>query len=166
MVRKSLNDRVASYIRRAKNQELIIKYLRTLRFEFVTYATFVELYPGFKINPVYSRYAFMIRLVDINTKGFPNGYDVRLVLGLKIEGKKSQKVLMYEGGSLTSIIIKPWNKPKNINFKKVTQKMRFDPVMSYKERRTWRNEHEKLKRNPKHTPSKFYTAHQKFVQFL
>ena len=163
MVKKSLNDRVVAYLRRAKNQELIIKYLRTLRFEFLTYRAFNELYPKFHIPEVYSKYAFMTRLSD-KTK---LGYDIRLVVGIKIEGSKRKKVLVYELGSLSQILMKDWNKPKAINFKKVKQKMKFSAEMSYKERRIWRAEHEKLKRKSnKSQPSKFYLEHTKYVQFL
>ena len=163
MVKKSLNDRVVAYIRRAKNQELIIKYLRTLRFEFLTYRAFLELYPKFPIKEVYKNYAFMARLSD---KG-KYGYDIRLVVGMKIEGSKRQRVLIFEDGGISQILMKPWNKPKAINFKKVKQHMKFDAVMTYKERRIWRAEHEKIKRNPaKHKPSRFYLDNQKYVQFL
>lgn len=163
MVKKSLNDRVVAYLRRAKNQELIIKYLRTLRFEFLTYRAFNELYPKFHLPEVYSKYAFMTRLSE-KTK---LGYDIRLVVGIKIEGAKRKKVLVYELGSLSQILMKDWNKPKAINFKKVKQKMKFSAEMTYKERRIWRAEHEKLKRKSnKSQPSKFYLEHQKYVQFL
>jgi hypothetical protein len=162
MVKKSLNDRVVAYLRRAKNQELIIKYLRTLRFEFLTYRAFRELYPKFYINEVYNRYAFMARV----TQKTKFGYDIRLIVGMKIEGAKRKKVLIFEGGQLTEIHLKPWNKPKKINFKKVKQKMKFDAAMTYKERRIWRSEHEKLKRNTNAKPSKFYKDNEKYVQFL
>jgi hypothetical protein len=163
MVKKSLNDRVVAYLRRAKNQELIIKYLRTLRFEFLTYRAFTTLYPKFHPSEVYNKYSFMVRTSE-KTK---YGYDIRLVVALKIEGAKRKKVLIYEDGSLTEIHLKPWNKPKKINFKKVKQNMKFDAAMTYKERRIWRTEHEKIKRNPaKHKPSKFYLENQKYVQFL
>lgn len=162
MVKKSLNERVVSYLRRAKNQELIIKYLRSLKFEFLTYRAFTELYPKFHIPQVYSKYAVMVRVSD-KTKF---GYDIRLAVGIKIEGAKRKKVLIFQDSSLTEVHLKPWNKPKNINFKKVTQKMKFDAVMTYKERRIWRAEHEKIKRNPNHAPSKFYKANKKYVRFL
>lgn len=163
MVKKSLNDRVVAYLRRAKNQELIIKYLRTLRFEFLTYEAFNELYPIRRMPEVYQRYAFMVRISPYGNLG----YDTRLVVGIKIVGAKRKKVLIYEQGLLSQILMKDWNKPKAINFKKVKQKMKFDAVMTYKERRIWRAEHEKLKRSKnKHKPSKFYLDNQKYVQFL
>lgn len=165
MVKKSLNDRVVAYLRRAKNQELIIKYLRTLRFEFLTYETFRELYPGFSIPEVYKAYSFMARATVHPTA--IGSYDIRLVVGIRIVGPKRKKVLIFEGGSLSQILMKDWNKPKAINFKKVKQHMKFDTAMTYKERRIWRAEHEKIKRNPaKHKPSKFYLDNQKYVQFL
>jgi hypothetical protein len=162
-MKKSLNERVLSYLRRAKNQELIIKYLRTLKYEFITHRELMKLWPKFwKVEPEFEDYSYMIRA----SKSAKLGYDPRLVLGMKIVGQRTEKVLVFLDHSLTSIDIKPWTKKNLINFKKVTQKMKFDPAMTYRERRDWRNEHVKVKKNPKHKPTQFYLDNQKYVQFL
>lgn len=160
---KSLNERILSYLRRAKNQELIIKYLRTLKYEFITYREIALMWPKFRKVPVeYEEYSFMVRQSAYG----PKGYDHRLILGIKIVGQKSDKVLVFRDMSLTSIDIIPWKKAKLVNFKKVTQKMKFDSAMTYKERRDWRNEHVKVTRDSDYRPSKFYLDNKKYVQFL
>lgn len=162
-MKKSLNERVLSYLRRAKFQELIIKYLRTLKFEFVTHRELMKMYPKFwKVSEEYEDYSYMLR----TTKETKTGYDIRLVIGMKIVGLKTENVLLFQDASLVSIEIKPWKKAKLVNFKKVTQKMKFDPAMTYKERRDWRNEHVKVVRAKGHKPSKFYLDNKKYVQFL
>jgi hypothetical protein len=163
MIKKSLNERVLSYLRRAKNQELILKYLRTLKYEFITHRELMKLWPKFwKVEPEFEDYSYMVR----SSKTTKSGYDPRLVLGMKIVGQRTEKVLVFMDQSLIAIEIKPWHKKSLINFKKVTQKMKFDPAMTYRERRDWRNEHNKVKKSPKYKPSNFYLENKKYVQFL
>jgi tRNA U34 5-carboxymethylaminomethyl modifying enzyme MnmG/GidA len=158
-----LTERITTYVVKAANQELVQKYLRSLRYEFFTFEQ-INLKLGKKpIETQHQRYQFMARPTVNKEKVI----DTRLIVGIKIIGKLVDSIIIYRDYNFYMRIKKPWaKKAKNVNFKKITQKMKFPKELNYDQRKEWRREYEKLKRNPNYKPSQFFNKYKDLVTHL
>lgn len=159
-----LLDRITNYILRSPNQETVIKYLRTLNFKFHATDSLESVFK-IKIKPLHSGFSFMVR-ERVDKEGERIGHDERLIVGIKLIGKKVDTIILYRDLKFNLKVIKGWKDNKKVNFKKVKIKMVFPESLNYKERRDWRAEHAKVQRNPDYIPTKFYTRNKDKIRFI
>lgn len=163
-INKTLYGRIIGQVKRSNSQEKMMEYLRTFGFYFIESEVLMQLYPDIRLKNNHERYSFMVR--KINRKRD----DVRLIVGVKLWGKKVDRVVIYlEQNGVTcfeSRALIPWKERQDINFKKIRIKVKFPDYLTYDQRKKWRHEHEKVKKNPQYLPSKSYLKIKPDVIFI
>ena len=155
-------SQLLSVLKKAENQRSMDKALLILRsysFVFFTPESFAELYPelGNWIEPKHRSYSVMIHEKKPMTLKEPGEYDVSpFYLLIKLNGKKTSNIHVYEDGKYSRTIKKPWKDAENILWRKVRASVKFPDAMTYDERRQWRAEAKKVAKNPNYEPSDFY----------
>lgn len=155
-------------------QEELIDFLREHGFKFIESDVIFELVKDLKDNiqlkEIHHKYQFMIRLVKEAKNPLNDKYDHRLLFGIKIVGKRIDKVVVYLFGKFKKKAIIPWKDRKKVNFKKVEKMMVFPAHMDYDDRKKWRIEHRRIEnikaQGGTPTPSKFYSKNAPFVKLL
>lgn len=151
-------------IQKAPSQEKLIISLRGYDFRFMMRETLAE--KGIvNIRDHDEKYQWMVRVVNESI----GKYDLRLVVGIKILGKKLDRVKLYAEGEYQQTFKIPWEKQSGYNFKKVTRKHSFPDELTYDERRAWRKEHRKMlaiqAKGLPFYPSAFYSKWAPLVTF-
>lgn len=150
-----IHTRILASIQRSATMEKAINYLRELDFRF--YEGFLLFHPEC-LKEV--KYSWMIRFVD------KKNWDKTLIFGIKMWGKKNCKIIVRYEGKLFMVIRKDWKDMADINFRKITVKLKFPDYLDYEERRKWRTEYHKQLRNPTRKPTDWYQQHLPNIQFL
>ena len=159
MAESKIISRIINYLIKAAHQELVHKYLRSLRFEFFTFEQLKQKMPTLKDCD--SPYSFMIR------KGPKESLDFRLIVGIKIIGKKVDSIIIYKDSNFYLKVIKPWKKSNQaVNFKKIKITMKFPDEMDYEQRKIWRREHLRVKKNPEYKGNKLYNKFKDKIIYL
>ena len=108
---------------------------------------------SFKRYPKHRHYAFFQIAGD------------NLSVGIKFDGKQVPKILIYYNGKFSRKIRKPW-KDQGINFQRVSIRWKFPQELTHIERKKWRTEHFKLRKNPQLIASDFYNTWLNKIIFL
>ena len=171
-----MNDSYQKFIKElssTKDQEALINNLRDLGYHFYSTDHLVEL--GFAISfadEKHEKYQWMVKRLKEAKDPVNDKLDKNLIIGIKIAGKHFEKVhFYYRNPQSAELFLKlhstakiAWPEQHHINFKKMKVTLRFPQYMTYDDRRRWRTEHEKLKRNPNYKPSKLYLKYKAEVE--
>lgn len=153
---------------KSNTQDELVKHLREHDFRFFDTETIAQLVPELtetvEIKEKHEGYQWMLRMVKEAKDPRNDKFDYRIMVGIKIVGKRKEKVQVYLFGKYAKTYTKPWESEKKINFKKVKQLMVFPEFMDYEDRKKWRVEHRKVQNNPNHKQSKFYTKSLPFIK--
>lgn len=135
------------------SQEKLIIFLREYKFRFIAGQVIQDMAQhdpegvGQQIKlrerDIADGYQYMVRLVKEAKEPLNDKYDFRLVFGIRMIGKKVNKVVIYFYGEFKEYIKIPWDKSEQINFKKVERIYTFPEFMDYADRKKWRSEHRK-----------------------
>lgn len=142
--------RIIEQLPRFSTQDKMIEYLRQFNFHFIEAKVFKNENPKVKLNIKDEKYSFMVRELE------PGKNDYRLVVTVKLWGRKTERVGIYFNGKWHSRLNKIWANKEDINFKKIVIRMTFPDAMDYEERKKWRAENKKVKSKPDYQPSAFY----------
>lgn len=172
--KEPLEELMKSALGKNKTQEELITFLREHGFKFIESDVITEvskdLQERIKLKEIHKKYQFMIRLVKPAKTPMNDKYDSRLLFGIKLWGSRVDKVIVYLFGEFKTKKNIPWKDKKKLNFKKVEKLMVFPEFMDYDDRKKWRNEFRKKQNceanGTDFTPSKFFTKHEPFVQFI
>lgn len=156
----TLYGRIVGQIKRSNNQEAVMEYLRSFGFYFVESEVLLKLHPKLGIPPKHMKYSFMIRGIKKNID------DTRIIVGIKLWGDKVDRVLLYIQGDLDSRLKIPWKERQDINFKKIKIRVKFPDYLNYEERKKWRWEHAKVKKDPNYKPTAMYQKAKPDVVFI
>lgn len=144
--------RMTRIIENSTYQEKVIEYLRTFGFKFIPYRNLLEITSGQNLQDIDRNpgMTFMVRHVKWDI------WDTRLILGIKLNGKKREKITVYYKEEHWKTLTKLWKDEADINFRKTINKVIFPDFMTYDERRRWRTLNQKLKKNPEFKPGDWY----------
>lgn len=147
---KGYIDLIADLHKRAKNNQLkFIEKLNEHNFKMVPAYVIAKLYPDIGIQKEHKDYQFMLRsLLD-------GSWDENIAIGVKYFKQDEDEFIVYLYGRYLSTYELEWP-TKKVNFNKRKTKRVFPDGMTYDERAHWRNEHDKVERRTKSTPSSFY----------
>jgi hypothetical protein len=137
-----------------------MSYLRQFGFKFYPYKVIKENNPEVNLLDAHEGYSFMVRPIR------KDELDTRLIFGIKLNGRKSNDVLVYYKGSWLETVSIKWKDEADINFRKTVKKWIFPDYMSYLERRKWRAENNRVIKNPNFKPSEFYLKCKPDVRFI
>jgi hypothetical protein len=152
---------------KAKTQEELMTLLREKwDFRFIDSSYIQEFVPEeqIKLRSKDLDYQFMVRMYKEAKAPANDKYDWRLVFGIKIVGDKIDKVQVYLYGKYECTWTKPWDKPKDHNFKKVNAIYIFPEFMTYEERKKWRTENRKKQKDPNFKTSKQFDRWTPYVK--
>ena len=181
--KEPLLDLIKATKTKGTTQEKLINFLREYNFRFINADVIMDMAendPKIKeqinLRPkdLEAGYQCMVRMIKEAKDPMNDKYDFRLVFCIKIVGEKTEKVQVYLWGKYDKTWTIPWEKAKEMNFKKVEKVYTFPEFMDYADRKKWRVEHRKLlahneayKDHPEGIPefetSKFY---QKFTPYV
>lgn len=105
-------------------------------------------------------YSWAVRRVDYKE------WDGTFVVGIKMWGKKTSKILIYHSGKWVKTIRIAWKDKADINFRKLVISLKFPEYLNYEDRRKWRTEYHKQKKNPQRIPTEWYVKILPDVQIL
>lgn len=162
-----IEDLVNEAKAKAKTQEELMTLLREKwDFRFIDSSYIREFVPEeqIKIREKDMDYQFMVRMYKEAKAPANDKYDWRLVFGIKVVGDKVDKVQVYLYGKYTATWNKPWEKPKEHNFKKVNAIYIFPEFMTYEERKKWRTENRKKAKDPNFKTSKQFDRWTPYVK--
>lgn len=154
---EKIHTKIIAAVKRKQSMEKAIELLRSLNF----YLHSTEVNPPRVYAPKnHIKYGWMIFKVG---KGFEYA---GLQFGIKMWGKKSNKIIVvFEHGYVETIPMK-WKDKADINFRKITVRLKFPDYLNYDERRTWRTEYHKQLRDPNRIPSENYIKILPDIQFI
>lgn len=144
MSTSKIHQKVINSLNRQKTIEKAIDYLRSLNFFFYEVSTV-----GIDFKPGHIKYSWMVRRVGKKK-------DLSMVVGIKMWGKKTEKIIVLVDGDHVATVRIPWADKADINFRKITIRLKFPDYLTYEERRTWRTEYHKQLNNPNRIPSEGY----------
>jgi hypothetical protein len=162
-----IEDLVNEAKAKAKTQEELMTLLREKwDFRFIDSSYIEEFVPKEQITlkSNHLEYQFMVRMYREAKAPANDKYDWRLAFGIKIVGDKIDKVQVYLYGKYESTWKKPWDKPKEHNFKKVNAIYIFPDFMTYEERKKWRTENRKKQKDPNFKTSKQFDRWTPYVK--
>lgn len=136
--------------------EKLIEFLRSLDFFFATMTEEID------AVQLHKKYVWMIRHKRRN----PDSLDLSIMVGIKMWGKKNDKVLVYHKGAWFRTLHVPWKDKADINFRKITVRLKFPDYLNYDERRKWRAQHHQQLKDPTRTPTEWYKKILPDVQFI
>lgn len=143
--------KIISNLNRFATQDKVIEYLRQFQFVFVEMNVFFEQNPKFKFMPKDTKNSLMMRELK------PGKWDSRMIVTFKLWGKRSPRMGIYLNKKYVTRINKHWKDEQDINFKKLTIRLKFpDAMPDYEERKKWRYEDKKVQKDPNYKPSAFY----------
>lgn len=140
-----IHQKVINSLGRFQTMEKCIEYLRSLNFFFYE-AENVKLIP---FKPGHLKYAWMVRRTN-------NKQDPSLVCGIRMWGKKTNKIIVLVRANHAATIRVHWKDKADINFRKIVVRLKFPDYLNYEDRRKWRTEYHKQLRNPNRKPSPWY----------
>lgn len=144
-------SKIIPNLSRFATQDKMIEYLRQLNFHFVAVEVLMEVYPKLDLNIKDQKNSFMLRELK------PGKWDNRMMVSVRLLGKKTHRVAIYLKGKFHSRLDKPWKEEQDINFKKLVIRLKFpDSMPDYEERKRWRLEDKKVQKNSAYKPSEFY----------
>lgn len=169
--KEPLKDLLKTAINKCKTQEKLFEFLHEYGFTFLTSDILEHVDKQmFNLKEKHVKYQFLVRMVKQAKDPKNDKYDYRLVFGMKIVGKKVDRVKVYLWGKYDKTIEIPWADRNDINFKKVVKLLSFPDWMDYDERKRWRAEHRKwennVAKNPDYIPSIFYTKRKPYIKGL
>lgn len=159
-------DLLDNVLKRAKNQEHLITLLRELDYRFLTNKATTSLHSELKLRKNHIKYDFMARLTNTPNLTKNEVYDFTMVIGFKLLPRKGQYICVYLDNELHLVQKLEHIRPKEVNFKKVKQRYHFPKEMPHDERALWRNENNKILKNPEIKPSKFYLKWQPKIRVI
>lgn len=154
-----------SEISKLKNQEVLIEKLRGMGYFFYATDHLIELGLPIQIErDLDTKYQWLVKRTKEAKDPQNDKIDSNFIVGVKIVGKKFEKVLVYyRNPQSPDLFLKrqppikmSWPEEPQINYKKIKVTLKFPSVMTHDDRKKWRNENEKVKRNPNYVPTKFY----------
>ena len=148
------------------NQDTLIKYLRDLGFIFTT-RDLLECFEPFQgiieADPDKDKYQYMVRLIkESKSNPMMDRYDPRLLVGIKIYGKRKDEISVYYNGEFKgSYIVKV---PKSSSELFENQKLFIFPeYMTEKDKEKFRKEYRKMENDPAIEPTEFFIRWVKWV---
>lgn len=151
-----IHTKIITALKRKQSMEKAIELLRSLNFYFQS----PEVNPARLYAPHKIKYGWMI--FNATGKWHWDG----LQFGIKMWGKKTNKIIVaYQHGYVETIPMK-WKDKSDINFRKITVRLKFPEYLNYDERRTWRTEYHKQLRDPNRIPSASYLKILPDIQFI
>lgn len=148
----------------SENQKTLIEWLRNdCNFSLTTEDALEEL--GIKINlkPNHKdKYQWFLRCLKIGKKPIEDKFDTTLLVGMKVIGEPSERVVIYENLEFKKKVNIPIPEKQYI-FKKLPI-LRFPKFMNEEDRKTFRLEHRLILNDPTRELSKFYQRWYKDVQ--
>lgn len=150
----------------------MVKYLRDMNFAFVTVDHLAEICKKndweFKLkNEKHEKLQFMVRVLKLAKDPKNDKIDPTVFFGIKLIGKRFNKVHVYVSGQYSSSVNVAWESLKEMNFKVKEKFYKFPEPMSYEERSNWRKEDRKvITSNGEYEGSKFYQKWKPFVTIL
>lgn len=142
---QKIHNKIINAAKRFQTMERTIEYLRSLNFFFYEVEA-VKLIP---FKPGHLKYSWLVRRSG-------SKQDPSLVFGIKMWGKKTDKIIVLIRGAYVETIRVDWKDKADINFRKIVVKLKFPEYLNYDERRKWRAEYQKQLKNPQREPSKWY----------
>lgn len=139
------------------NQDELIKEFRDMGFYFVSGDYLKYLTPeAYNIKEIHTKnYQFMVKRIREAKDPKNDKYDPQIILGIKIMGERSDKVLLYAYGEYVDRFKLEVPSKKPLTFVK-TNLIKYPPYMQEDERLKWGNEHRILFNTPDKKASKFY----------
>lgn len=151
--KEPLKDLLNTMLAKCKTQEKVFEFLKEYQFTFLTSDILEHVDKElFELNPKHAKYQFLVRLVKEAKDPKNDKFDFRLAIGMKILGKKRDRILIYQWGKYKKRVEIPWANKEDINFKKVVKLLIFPDWLSYEERKRWRAEHRKFENNIQKNP--------------
>lgn len=148
-----------------ENQDLVIDYLRSTGFEFLTYDYIDSLGLNTGISDVHKeKYQWMLKVVKKAKNPLNNKYDPTLCFGFKLVGNKIETFVIYLYAEKHKVVKMPWKDKQKLSFKN-TEMIKFPPYMIQEEKDKFRVELDFLKRFEDKKPSKFFIRWSKDVEF-
>lgn len=148
------------------NQDTLIKHLRSIGFVFTT-RDLLECFEPFQniieTSPENDKYQYMVRLIkESKSNPMMDKYDPRLIIGIKIYGKRKDLISIYYNGEYyDSVDIKV---PKSASEVFENQKLFIFPeYMTEKDKEKFRKEYRKMENDQALEPSEFFIRWVKWV---
>lgn len=142
--------KIIQQLPRFATMEKILEFLRQFNFAFVEMDTFEELHKDYPFHAKDRKASIMLRELK------PGVWDIRMLVCIKLWGKRSSRVAIYLNGEYNSRLEKHWKDKEDFNFKKLDIKLKFPDGLTYEERKKWRYEDKKVQAKPNYQPSAWY----------
>jgi hypothetical protein len=137
-------------VKKKPTMEKVIEHLDNLDFTWLHTQYFEELTRygkgefGYIHDGKYKQMQWLSRKVRTAVNPIHDLYDFRLIFGIDLIRKKSDRVVVFFDGKIKGILTKPWpEKKKNMKVKKIP--LVFPTHMTIEDRKKWRAIHRKIK---------------------
>jgi hypothetical protein len=158
-------DEMVQKLKKCKDQDEAIAYLKTLNYRFITtdvlteLKTYKEEYKDFfNLKEKHEDYQWMVNVVKEAKDPANDKYNFAIMVGIKIIGKKVDKVQIYLNGHYSETLPCPVAEKSKFNMKEKKKLTVFPQYMTIEERKRWRYFDRKVQTNKPLTKAedKFY----------
>lgn len=153
---------IKANVRKMPTMEKALAYLRSNSFVFLSFETINDWYnAAIKVMAIpedFKDYSFMLHETKPGSLNQRGEFYYDLIFCIKLNGVKTNKIVVLEKDAKGEPEIIPvnWEKQKAINFRKLIITLKFPKDMPYEDRKFWRRENDKLKKDPNYQPKEVY----------